>query len=133
MRLILITALATVWAADALAQQPLSAEVLLDRLVGGSAVFTRAPDGGYIGREYFPSRNRSFWEGADGTCSEGRVTIEGQALCFRYEGAPDEAHCWVPFVDGDRMAYTSTTTEEVQWITPVPDLPFDCVDGNLTS
>lgn len=113
-------------------EAPLAPEALLDRLVGGSAVFT-LPGGAYVGTEYFPSRARSFWRDAAGRCANGALSVEADLLCFRYEDRPDEAHCWAPFEGPEGgLFYRHAGSGEVQAIRPVEGLPFDCVDG-LTS
>lgn len=114
------------------AETPLSPEGLLDLLVGGSAVFTSPETGQSVGAEYFPSRNRSFWQGQDGVCSWGTVTLNEGTICFRYDDMPERLHCWMPFSDGDVIAYRAELTGEVQVITPVAGIAPGCAD-NLTS
>jgi hypothetical protein len=122
--------LALILAAPASAQErPMTPEDLLDRLVGGSAIFT-LPGGAHVGTEFFPARDRSFWRDATGRCTNGALTIEGGHLCFRYEDRPEMQHCWAPFEREDGgLAYTHAGSGEVQHIEPVEGLPFDCVEG----
>lgn len=42
--------------------------------------------------QYFAGR-RSLWRFADGTCTAGRWWPEGDHICFRYEGNPED-QCW---------------------------------------
>jgi hypothetical protein len=133
MRALILALLLAVPAAAPAEELPLTPEALLDRLVGGSAVFTLVPGGAHVGIEYFPARDRSFWRDATGRCTTGEVTVEEGLLCFRYEDAPAIAHCWAPFQTPEgEPRYRSAVSGEVQAIRPVPGLPFDCVDG-LTS
>lgn len=130
MRALIVLLLAALPAAAG--ERPLDPEALLDRLVGGSALFSM-PGGARVGVEYFPARDRSFWRDEAGRCTTGAVTVEAELLCFRYEDRPARLHCWAPFETEDgAVGYRSPVTGEVQMIRPVPGLPFDCVDG-LTS
>ncbi|WP_371155288.1 hypothetical protein [Jannaschia sp. 2305UL9-9] len=114
------------------AETPLTPDALLDRLVGGAATFTNPTSGRLLGMEFFPSRQRSFWQGQDGECSWGDVTVDETTICFRYDEAPDRLHCWLPFTDGDQIAYRSVDTGEVQTIAPRRQVDFACTD-DLTS
>lgn len=131
-RLVCITVAIGLAAGKLLAETPISPDDLLDRLVGGSAVFTESTTGAQVGIEYFPTRRRSFWTESNGRCTIGDLSVEDDALCFRYRDDPSVAHCWRPFTDEGRLGYRSVRTDEVQWIDPDPGLPLTCTDGLLS-
>ncbi|MDB2407577.1 hypothetical protein N9W17_03485 [Jannaschia sp.] len=111
---------------------PLTPDQLLDRLEGGTASFTTEPGGNPVGIEYFPSRTRSFWQRTGGQCTNGEVTVSADQICFRYENQPDIVHCWTAFTERGSLFVRSIGSGQVQRVSPVAGLPFDCVDG-LTS
>jgi len=128
----LILALVLLAASAAAEEVPLTPDELLDRLIGTTAVFTTVPGDRPVGIEYFPSRQRSFWQRTGGTCVNGEMTIREDQLCFRYEDQPDVAHCWTSFDEDGELFVRSAGSGQVQRVSPAEGLPFDCVDG-LTS
>ena len=118
-------------AAPAAAQETMTPDAFLDRAAGRTLTFVSTPDGALVGTEQFLSRSRSVYARADGSCSYGKVTVEGPELCFRYEDDPGRAHCWWPFAEGGELhvRIADTASDEVQRVARIGDGPVTCTDA----
>lgn len=106
---------------------PLNPQVLLDQLAGQTVRFEDAITGKLVGVERFLNRSKTRWRRANGNCALGTVTTDDTQICFYYDDAPDRAHCWFPFSNGDNIGYRSVDNGERQFIRPDPDASAECV------
>jgi len=77
----------------AAAQDALSAESF-DALTRGKTYYYSSGGRPYGAEEYLEGR-RVRWSFLDGQCLEGRWWAENDNICFVYDDAPDDPHCWV--------------------------------------
>lgn len=124
--------LALVLAQPVAAQEQITPDQFLDRATGRTLTFVRVPDGSLVGVEQFLDRQRSLWARSDGSCSYGRVAVEGPELCFYYDDAPSVGHCWLPILDGETLFVALADGSEVQRISRITDTMVDCFDKPLS-
>lgn len=112
-------------AGGAQAQEPLSARDFLNRVEGLTAWFTGA--GGLAGIEHFHGDDTTTWIRADGSCSQGVITLRDEQVCFTYRDRPDDTYCWYPFVDGDDLSVVNADRPgSVQYITRTSRTRLSC-------
>lgn len=88
---ILPLALTILMPIEATAQAPMSAEEFESYTAGKTLTFADS-NGDYGGEQYLPDR-RVFWSLLDGRCIEGTWGMQGDQICFAYEGIED-VQCW---------------------------------------
>ena len=130
MRLILGVVLTLVCAHPTFAQERLSPNAFIDIADGHTLTFRHHPSGQLVGIEEFLSHDRTVWARDDGTCTYGRIILDGLYICFRYEDDPGVDHCWIPYDHADGMLVWSS--DDVQHVTSISDRPVVCEGAPLS-
>lgn len=118
--------IALMLATPAAAQGVIPPEDVLDMVEGRTLQY--AAGGQDAGREQFLSRTQVVLRDAFGQCLHGQVTVRGSALCFVYEGDPQQ-FCWSTFrfPDGSlKMRITSLGNATVLDLARIDDKPVTC-------
>ena len=110
------------------AQELISPDAFLDIAVGKTLTFNRFGSGELVGTEEFLSRELSVWRWATGECVYGKIAVEGNQLCFYYEGDPMAPDCWWPFRDEDRLLvrFANLSIGSIQEVTSITDDTLNC-------
>jgi hypothetical protein len=74
-------------------EPPLSPEAF-EALTTGRTLFWRSETGAYGAEQYLPGR-RVIWALTGDDCLKGEWFADGALICFRYEDAPGDPHCWL--------------------------------------
>ena len=80
------------------AQERITPETFLARVIGKTVSFHDRTRGHLIGVEQFLSPTLSVWRGRENICVYGEITTPDGQLCFLYrELDPTGPVCWVPY------------------------------------
>jgi hypothetical protein len=80
-------------ASPALAQMPMTAEEFDSYVTGQTLTFGFA--GQPYGIEEFRPGRRTIWAFIGEECREGRWFARDEQICFTYDDAPQQEHCWI--------------------------------------
>lgn len=124
-------AIAVVGASPLAAQTKITPDAFLDQAEGHTLTFRNFRTDRLVGIEQFLDRTRSVWARENGTCTYGRIEIEGGLVCFRYEDQSGTTHCWQPYVhEGDLLLIS--LSRDIQRISQISDEPVICQDAPLS-
>ena len=101
-------------AGPAPAQERITPERFLDFAEDRVLDFSVPATGALVGREQFVGRDRSLWARTAEACVAGRVWVEDETVCFRYEDRPEIDWCWWPMIVEGRLHVMSTIDFEMQ-------------------
>lgn len=111
------------------AQTLITPDEFLDFAHGKTLTFNLSGTDVQIGIEQFLTRSLSVWRPVGRDCVYGRITVEQNQLCFRYEDYEFPGpHCWYVFRKDDSFLVRTARLQnpQVQEIVNATKVPLSC-------
>ncbi|MEL7100186.1 MAG: hypothetical protein AAGM84_15280 [Pseudomonadota bacterium] len=129
-----LAALLTLLALPVSAQERISPDAFLSRVVGKTVSFYARESGQLVGVEQFLSKTLSVWRGQENKCVYGEITTPNGQVCFLYRDlGRTRPTCWYPFdMDGELMVlHAELNRGEVQ-VAQFDDRSLGCPETPLS-